>query len=146
MANVEEKSAKRKSKSRRSKSSSLNVRLLNKSIPIFTDEFLQLYSKQKCEIRSLKLRLNHLNEQLKYKDAQQEQIRLDKKKMRRDFEEISSENLFLENQIEKFENEFLQQFHFPSKENLFESIELCFQNDQNQCEKKIFQLVSRLEI
>ena len=128
---------------RRRKSSSID-RLTSNSIPIFTDEFLHLFGKQKCEIRSLKMRLNQLNDELKFKDAEQEQIRLNNKKMRRDFEEISLENSFLRNRIEQIENEFLNEFHLKTKENLFQLIN--DRHDEEDFSSKLSQIVLRLNL
>lgn len=83
------------------------------AVAIFTDEFLDLFRQQKNEIRSLKLNSSQLNEKVKLKDAEQEQIRLDNQKMRADFEEISQKNSFLKSQIDLLEKEFTK--HFPNQ-------------------------------
>ena len=106
---------KKKEINRRSRKISKIDRLEKNSIPIFTDAFIHLYRQQKSEIRSLKLSLNELSEKVKLRDAQQEQIRLNNHKMRRDIEEISSKNLFFEKQIEIIEKEFVKTFEIDEK-------------------------------
>ncbi|CAF1557703.1 unnamed protein product, partial [Adineta ricciae] len=109
-AKLNRKNAKKKTVKRCQKRNSNEI--LNKNaIPIFTDAFLDLFRKQKSEIRSLKFNYSELTEKFKLKDAQQEQIRLDNQKMRLDIEEISQKNYFIKNQIEKFEKEFQNVFH-----------------------------------
>jgi hypothetical protein len=104
-----EKKQKKVVKRCRKKSSNENEKLKN-SIPIFTDEFLDLFRKQKSEIRSLKLNYSQLSERFKLKDAQQEQIRLDNQKMRLDIEEISQKNYFLNNLIDQIQKQFQEHF------------------------------------
>jgi len=105
-----EKKQKKVVKRCRKKSSNENEKLKN-SIPIFTDEFLDLFRKQKSEIRSHKLIYSQLSERFKLKDAQQEQIRLDNQKMRLDIEEISQKNYFLKNQLDQIHQQFKETFH-----------------------------------
>ena len=95
------------------KRNSSEKKKVENAVAIFTDEFLDLFRQQKSEIRSLKLNNSQLNEKVKLKDAEQEQIRLDNQKMRADFEEISQENSFFKNQINLFEKEFEK--HFPNQ-------------------------------
>ena len=134
---VKSKGNKRGSKSKekkvvkRSRQSSSNVNEnAGKSIPIFTDEFLHLFRKQKSEIRSLKLNYSQLSERLKLKDAEQEQIRLDNQKMRLDIEEISQRNSLLNNQIEQFEKEFHNVFQEEINSKLLSSLQH-HSNDQH---------------
>jgi len=84
-----------------------NENLTNKKVcRIFTDEFLNLYRKQKNDLRSLKLTNCQLIDRLKLKDAQLEQIRLDNQKMSFDIEEISQRNCQLTKQIQSMETQF----------------------------------------
>jgi ATP-dependent Lon protease len=139
-SSTNEKNKKKNVKRCRKKSSNENEKLKN-SIPIFTDEFLDLFRKQKSEIRSLKLNYSQLSERFKFKDAQQEQIRLDNQKMRLDIEEISQKNYFLKNQIEQiqkqFKEHFQQDFHF----NFFKQ----HINDQDY-QNKINKIVKNLQL
>jgi hypothetical protein len=102
---------KRKSVKRCRKPSSNEKTNDKNAIPIFTDAFLDLFRKQKSEIRSLKLNYSQLSERFKLKDAQQEQVRLDNQKMRLDIEEISQKNYFLKNQIDQIQQQFKDTFH-----------------------------------
>ena len=104
---------KKKPIERSRKRSSNEKKNVDNAIPIFTDEFLNLFRQQKSEIRSLKLNCSQLSEKVKLKDAQQEQIRLDNQKMRADIEEISQKNSFLHKQLDLFEKEFEK--HFPNQ-------------------------------
>ncbi|CAF1112833.1 unnamed protein product [Didymodactylos carnosus] len=47
----------------------------NDHVPIFTEQFLDLYRKQKQEVRQLKVTLTNLNEQIALKEAQQLKIK-----------------------------------------------------------------------
>ncbi|CAF1071895.1 unnamed protein product [Rotaria sordida] len=106
----DEKTGKKSVKRSRKRSSNEKINEKNQ-IPIFTDAFLDLFRKQKSEIRSLKLTYNQLSERFKLKDAQQEQIRLDNQKMRLDIEEISQKNYFLKNQIDQIQQQFKETFN-----------------------------------
>ncbi|CAF2724241.1 unnamed protein product [Rotaria sp. Silwood2] len=111
-------------------------------IPIFTDAFLDLFRKQKSEIRSLKLTYNQLSERFKLKDAQQEQIRLDNQKMRLDIEEISQKNYFLKNQIDQIQQQFKETFHQDINKDFFLYLRQ-HQNDQDDIyHLKLFKLIN----
>jgi len=101
----------RKKPVKRCRKRSSNDKNDKNAIPIFTDAFLDLFRKQKSEIRSHKLIYSQLSERFKLKDAQQEQIRLDNQKMRLDIEEISQKNYFLKNQLDQIHQQFKETFH-----------------------------------
>lgn len=107
------KTRKKGSERPRKRPSNEKKKSLENTIPIFTEEFLNLFRQQKSEIRSLKLNNSQLTEKVKLKDAQQEQIRLDNQKMRADIEEISQKNSLLQNQLDLIEKEFHK--HFPDE-------------------------------
>jgi hypothetical protein len=107
---------------KRRRTGSSKERNLPNGIPIFTDAFLDLYRKQKSEIRSLKLIYSQLSERFKLKDAQEEQIRLDNQKMCADIEEISQKNSSILNQLDKIESEFNKVFHQELNEQFFQSL------------------------
>jgi hypothetical protein len=113
-------------------------------IPIFTDEFLDLFRKQKSEIRSLKLNYSQLSERFKLKDAQQEQIRLDNQKMRLDIEEISQKNYFLKNQIDLIQKQFKENFQQDINQQFLLSLHL-HQYDQDY-QNKIIKIVKYLQL
>lgn len=110
-------------KRRRRRTSSGKEKAVDKGIPIFTDAFLDLYRKQKSDIRLLKLNYSQFSERFKLKDAQQEQLRLDNQKMRVDIEEISQRNASISTQLDRLEGEFRQVFNVESvNDDLFKSL------------------------
>ncbi|CAF1128165.1 unnamed protein product [Adineta steineri] len=126
-----------------------NKRLSNEKneknqIPIFTDAFLDLFRKQKSEIRSLKLNYSQLSERFKLKDAQQEQIRLDNQKMRLDIEEISQKNYFLKNQINQIQQQFKDVFHQDINKDFL--ILLRQHQHQQDYQNKILNIVKSLQL
>lgn len=136
---------KAKKSTKRSRKRSPNRKLIEKNqIPIFTDAFLDLFRKQKSEIRSLKLTYNQLSERFKLKDAQQEQIRLDNQKMRLDIEEISQKNYFLKNQIDQIQQQFKETFHQEINKEFILFLRQS-QNDEN-IQNKIQKIVKILQL
>jgi len=142
-SSTKEKSRKKQVKRVRKKSSNENQNDKN-AIPIFTDEFLDLFRKQKSEIRSLKLNYSQLSERFKLKDAQQEQIRLDNQKMRLDIEEISQKNYFLKNQIDQIQKQFKETFQQDINKHFFSSLR-SNHNDQDY-QNKIQKIVKYLQL
>jgi len=138
-----EKGRKKPIKRTRKRSSNLNKTEKN-AIPIFTDEFLDLFRKQKSEIRSLKLNYSQLSERFKLKDAQQEQIRLDNQKMRLDIEEISQKNYFLKNQIDQIQKQFKETFQQDINKQFILSLHQ-HQNNQDY-QNKILKIVKYLQL
>lgn len=114
------------------------------AIPIFTDAFLDLFRKQKSEIRSHKLTYSQLSERFKLKDAQQEQVRLDNQKMRLDIEEISQKNYFLKNQIDQIQQQFKETFNQDINKDFFTFLNQ-HQNDQD-VKNKIHKIVKSLQL
>ena len=114
------------------------------TIPIFTDAFLDLFRKQKSEIRSLKLSYSQLSERFKLKDAQQEQVRLDNQKMRLDIEEISQKNYFLKNQIDQIQQQFKETFHQDINQDFVASLHE--HQDDQQFQNKIQKIVKTLQL
>ncbi|CAF1173430.1 unnamed protein product [Rotaria socialis] len=135
----------RKKPAKRSPKRCSNEKVNEKNqVPIFTDAFLDLFRKQKSEIRSLKLTYNQLSESFKLKDAQQEQIRLDNQKMRLDIEEISQKNYFLKNQIDQIQQQFKELFHQEINKDFFLFLR---QNPNDQdIQNKIQQIVKSLQL
>jgi hypothetical protein len=142
-SSTNEKRRKKPVKRCRKRSSNENKTEKN-AIPIFTDEFLDLFRKQKSEIRSLKLNYSQLSERFKLKDAQQEQIRLDNQKMRLDIEEISQKNYFLKNQIDQIQKQFKETFQQDINKHFFLSLR-SNHNDQDY-QNKIQKIVKYLQL